>query len=83
MVGLLFFLNAIPSGRAFNCRLYAAMSQVKKPYHLVRLSLGMKEDIRIWLLFYIILMVKPFLVTFSGHLTISLNYLLMLQVQKN
>jgi hypothetical protein len=52
MVGLLnFFSKAIPSGRAFNCRFYAAMSQVKKPYHLVRLSLGMKEDIRIWLLF--------------------------------
>ena len=52
MVGLLnFFSKAIPSGRAFNCRLYAAMTHAKKPYHFVRLSSGMKEDIKIWLLF--------------------------------
>ncbi|XP_053405702.1 uncharacterized protein LOC123536155 isoform X1 [Mercenaria mercenaria] len=52
LVGLLnFFAKAIPSGRAFNCRFYEAMSRVKKPFHLVRISLGMKEDLKVWLIF--------------------------------
>jgi hypothetical protein len=38
----------------------AVISQVKKPYHLVRLSVCMKEDNRIWFPFYYNLMVKPF-----------------------
>ena len=52
LVGLLnFFTKAIPSGRAFNCELYRAMSQAKKPHHFIRISIQIRENLKVWLLF--------------------------------
>jgi hypothetical protein len=44
------FVNCL-SARAFNRRFYGAMSGVSKPYHFIRVSRGMKEDIQVWLSF--------------------------------
>jgi len=44
---LAFCSKALPSARAF----YGAMSGVSKPYHFIRVSRGMKEDIQVWLSF--------------------------------
>ena len=43
--------KGLPSARAFNRRFYGAMSGVSKPYHFIRVSRGMKEDIQVWLSF--------------------------------
>lgn len=52
IVGLLNFIcKAIPSGRAFNRRFYDAMAFVKQPHHFVRLTAGMREDFKTWLMF--------------------------------
>lgn len=52
LTGLLnFCLKAIPSGRAFCRRFYDAMKSASKPHHFVRVTLGMREDLRLWLLF--------------------------------
>ena len=48
---LVFCLKDLPSARAFNKRLYGAMSGVSKPLHLIRVSRGMKVDIQVWLSF--------------------------------
>ena len=48
---LVFCLKALPSERAFNRRFYGAMSGVSKPFHFIRVSRGMKEDIQVWLSF--------------------------------
>lgn len=48
---LAFCSKALPSARAFNRRFYGAMSGVSKPYHFIRVSRGMKEDIQVWLSF--------------------------------
>ena len=37
--------------KAFNSRFYGAMSGVSKPYHFIRVSRGMKENIQVWLSF--------------------------------
>jgi hypothetical protein len=39
----------IPSGRTFNCGLYKAMSQAKRPNHFIRVSSSNKEDLMMWL----------------------------------
>ena len=38
----------MPSARAFIRRMYASMSNVKKPHHRIRLTQGIKEDLRMW-----------------------------------
>jgi hypothetical protein len=42
---------AIPAVRAFNRRFCDAMQGVCKPNHFIRVSVGMKDDIRMWLSF--------------------------------
>jgi hypothetical protein len=52
IVGILnFFTKAIPSGRAFNCRLYQAMAHAKRPHHFIRVNNQMREDLNMWLYF--------------------------------
>ena len=52
LVGVLNFCSrAIPAGRAFSRRFYGAMSGVQQPYHFIRVTHSMKEDIRVWLSF--------------------------------
>ena len=45
---LKFCAKAMPSARAFIRRMYASMSNVKKPHHRICLTLGIKEDLRMW-----------------------------------
>ncbi|MEW8547777.1 MAG: reverse transcriptase domain-containing protein, partial [Candidatus Thiodiazotropha sp.] len=45
---LAFCAKAMPSARAFIRRMYASMSGVSKPYHHIRLSKGIKEDLKMW-----------------------------------
>ncbi|KAJ1185515.1 hypothetical protein NDU88_002307 [Pleurodeles waltl] len=46
-----FAARIIPAGRIFARRLARATAKVNKSHHLVRLSLGLKEDLRMWLSF--------------------------------
>jgi len=46
-----FCARAIPSARAFNRRFFDAMSGIKRQNHFIRVSVGMKEDIKTWLEF--------------------------------
>ena len=49
LVGSLAFVTkAIPGGRAFCRRLYAALGQGSKPHHFIRISPGMREDLGTW-----------------------------------
>lgn len=54
---LAFCTRAIPAGRAFSRRLYMAMSKGKKPFHLIRITKEMFNDLMIW---------KMFLENFNG-----------------
>ena len=45
---LAFCAKAMPSARAFIRRMYASMSGINKPFHHIRLSNGIKEDLRMW-----------------------------------
>ena len=38
----------MPSARAFIRRMYASMSNGKKTHHRIRLTQGIKEDLRMW-----------------------------------
>jgi len=59
LVGSLnFCARAIPSFRAFNRRFYDAMSGISQPHHFIRITLALKEDIKVWL---------AFLHDFNGH----------------
>ncbi|XP_062578413.1 uncharacterized protein LOC134240321 isoform X1 [Saccostrea cucullata] len=52
LVGMLnFFGKAIRSSRAFNRRFYDAMSGASKPHHYIRISIGMRSDLEMWLKF--------------------------------
>lgn len=52
LIGLLqFCARAIPMVRAFNRRFCDATCGVKKPQHFIRVSQGMKDDIKMWLKF--------------------------------
>ncbi|CAC5388495.1 unnamed protein product [Mytilus coruscus] len=52
LVGSLnFCAKAIPSVRAFNRRFCDAMCGIQRPNHFIRVTLGMKEDIKTWLTF--------------------------------
>lgn len=63
LVGTLnFCAKAIPSARAFNRRFCDAMCGIKHPGHFIRVTLGMKSDLRVWL---------DFLHNFNG----SLNFM--------
>lgn len=49
LCGLLAFCTkALPAGRAFCRRIYAAMSGVKKRYHKIRVSKDLKADLLVW-----------------------------------
>lgn len=54
---LAFCAKAMPSARAFIRRMYASMSGVNKPYHHIRLSKGIREDLKMW---------EQFLTNFNG-----------------
>ena len=54
---LAFCTKALPAGRAFSRRLYAAMSKANKPHHFIRVSNSMKSDLLVW---------KEFLDNFNG-----------------
>ena len=50
--GILNFCSrVIPSGRAFNRRFYDVMSGVLNPKHHIRITLSLKEDLKVWLMF--------------------------------
>jgi len=52
LIGLLqFCARALPMARAFIRRFCDATCGVKKPHHFIRVSVGMKEDIIMWLRF--------------------------------
>lgn len=52
LVGMLnFFSKAIRSSRAFIRRMYDAFRGVFKPHHHIRLSVGIKSDLKMWLVF--------------------------------
>ena len=52
LVGTLnFFCKAIRSSRAFIRRFYDAMCGGFKPHHHIRLTVGLKSDLKMWLLF--------------------------------
>lgn len=46
-----FFCKAIRSSRAFIRRMYDSMCSCFKPLHHIRLSAGIKSDLKMWLLF--------------------------------
>ena len=46
-----FTTTVIIPGRAFLVRLYRLTSKVSRPYHKVRLSKSVKEDLKLWLIF--------------------------------
>ena len=48
---LAFCTKALPAGRAFSCRLYMATTRASKPFHFIRVTLGMKKDLLMWKLF--------------------------------
>ena len=59
LCGLLSFCTrALPSGRAFSRRLFMAMSKVSKPFHFIRVTKGMFDDLLVW---------KYFLENFNGN----------------
>ena len=64
--GLLnFCCKAIPAGRAFIRRFYDAMTGLTKPFHHVRITAELKEDIKVWLLI---------LHDFNGSLSYKKNF---------
>ena len=48
---LSFYARAIPVARAFIRRMFNAMTGISKPFHLVRITSGIKEDLEMWLIF--------------------------------
>lgn len=65
LVGSLnFCARAIPSVRAFNRRFCDALCGLSNPRHHIRVSWGMKEDMRVWL---------RFLKDFNGTLSFGIN----------
>lgn len=48
---LSFFCRAVRSSRAFLRRFYDAMAGLKKPFHHLRVSNELKQDLEMWLLF--------------------------------
>ena len=54
---LAFCTRAIPAARTFNRRFYSAMSSARKPYHKIRVTMGMREDMLMW---------QKFLAEFNG-----------------
>lgn len=59
ITGLMSFCaKAIPSARAFLRRFFDLMSNVRKPYHKIRLNTEVKSDVKMWL---------TFLDQFNGH----------------
>ncbi|KAK3103148.1 hypothetical protein FSP39_016826 [Pinctada imbricata] len=48
---LAFICKALPAGRAFCRRFYDSLSSASKPFHRIRITRELKEDIEIWLTF--------------------------------
>lgn len=48
---LAFCTRAIPAGRAFSRRLYMATSKAKKPFHFIRITKEIFNDLMIWKMF--------------------------------
>jgi hypothetical protein len=48
---LAFCTRAIPAGRAFSRRLYMATSKAKQPFHLIRITKEIFNDLMIWKMF--------------------------------
>jgi hypothetical protein len=49
LCGLLAFCTkALPAGRAFRRQLYMATSKANKPFHFIRVTKNMFEDLMIW-----------------------------------
>ena len=48
---LAFCTRAIPAGRALSRRLYMATSKAKKPFHLIRITKEIFNDLMIWKMF--------------------------------
>lgn len=48
---LAFITKAIPAGRAFCRRMYSSLSQAVKPYHYIRVTKTLKQDMLVWLKF--------------------------------
>ncbi|KAM9319746.1 uncharacterized protein PAF06_004160 [Gastrophryne carolinensis] len=46
-----FACRVLPMGRVFTRRLSLATAGVREPHHFIRLTAGMKEDIRMWITF--------------------------------
>ena len=59
LVGMLAFCaRALTSARAFNRRMYGSLSKATRPHHRIRVTKGIKEDLKVWL---------KFLTTFNGE----------------
>jgi hypothetical protein len=54
---LAFCTRALPSGRTFSRRLFASLNKVHKSHHFIRLTGGMKKDLKLW---------KTFLNNYNG-----------------
>ena len=48
---LAFCSKVLPSDRTFCRRLYGSFKHAKKPYHFIRVTKGIKDDLLIWKLF--------------------------------
>lgn len=48
---LAFCTRALPSGKTFNRRLYGSFKNASKPHHFIRLTKGIREDLKMWQLF--------------------------------
>ncbi|XP_048757041.2 uncharacterized protein LOC130046337 isoform X1 [Ostrea edulis] len=46
---LKFFAKAVPGSRAFNRRFYNSTIGIRKPHFRLRVTIGMKQDARVWL----------------------------------
>ena len=52
LCGILAFCSrALPAGRTFSRRLYMATAKASKPYHYIRVSRNMFDDLMVWKLF--------------------------------
>lgn len=59
---LAFITKTIPAGRAFCRRMYSSLSQAAKPYHYIRVTKTLKQDMQVWL---------EFLANFNGSTPLS------------
>jgi hypothetical protein len=48
---LAFVVKALPAGRAFCGRIYGALAGGKKPFHMIRITNEIREDLKMWMEF--------------------------------